>query len=386
MEQRAEIGGAGNTVVQIEGDRNTVNLKGLAHLTLTRYLTRRRIDSDADLLNPYARSIPLIGRDAEMTALRAWLLSEKAISVRVITGRGGAGETRLALELCEAMREEGWDAGFVESGELVRFRNQQNLSTWSWQWPTLVVIDYAAAHAERLSDWLNELSDNPGNPEKPLRLLLLERYADASSGWWQTAIGRGGWATKAVQKLLDPAEPVPLPPITDSETRREVLREVLGKKGVRVRPPEGGSDPAFDQKLRELPWGGEPLFLMMAAIMAAERNMSQVLSLGRTDLAFELAGREAARLARISEARGIDPDFLSTMAGYVTVCGGLGRADLRTAIEAEKHALGLPSAGDSGKVANALCEVVVSRSWWKLRGAAPRAWWSPSGGEVKVAG
>ena len=28
----------------------------------------------------------------------------------------------------------------------------------------------------------------------------------------------------------------------------------------------------------------------------------------------------------------------------------------------------------------------VSRGWWKLRGAAPRAWWGGSGGEVKIGG
>jgi hypothetical protein len=29
---------------------------------------------------------------------------------------------------------------------------------------------------------------------------------------------------------------------------------------------------------------------------------------------------------------------------------------------------------------------VVSRRWWKFGGAAPKAWWSGSGGEVKVGG
>jgi hypothetical protein len=29
---------------------------------------------------------------------------------------------------------------------------------------------------------------------------------------------------------------------------------------------------------------------------------------------------------------------------------------------------------------------VVSRKWWKFGGAAPKAWWSGSGGEVKVGG
>ncbi len=120
--QRAGIDGQNNVIVQIEGDNNAVNLKGLAHLTLTRYLTRRHVDTDIDILSPYTRSIPLIGRDAELADLRAWLASEKPISIRVLTGRAGSGKTRLALELCEQMLAEGWAAGFLESGELERFR------------------------------------------------------------------------------------------------------------------------------------------------------------------------------------------------------------------------------------------------------------------------
>lgn len=46
----------GNVIVQIEGDRN-VNLKDLAHLTLTRYLTLRRIDTDVDLLSPWQPAV-----------------------------------------------------------------------------------------------------------------------------------------------------------------------------------------------------------------------------------------------------------------------------------------------------------------------------------------
>jgi tetratricopeptide (TPR) repeat protein len=365
-EQQVAIHGANNIVLQIEGDRNTVNLKGFAHLTLTRYLTRRHIESDADLLSPYSRSIPLIGREREMAALRAWLASDRPISVRVLTGRAGAGKTRLALELCEALLDDGWDAGFVESGELVRFRSQQNLSTWGWQRPTLLVIDYAAVHAERLSGWLKELSDHQGRAERPLRLLLLERHAEAGSGWWQTAFGRGGWGAKATQKLLYPPDPVPVEPITDAETRREVLRQVLSEKGAGARPPAAGADPGFDEELENLDWGGEPLFLMMAGVMAADRDMGQVLSLGRTDLAFALAERELNRIAEIAMASGIDRDFLPVMAGYVTLCRGLDKPLLLSAVEAQKAALALPGAGDPGKVAKVLCEALPGDG-----GAAP---------------
>ena len=147
-EQRADIDGQGNVIVQILGNDNRVDL-GRAYLRLTRYLTRRRIDSDADLLSPYARSIP-VGRQQEMTELQTWLGSGRPIAVRVLTGRAGAGKTRLSLELCEQMLAEGWAAGFLESEELRRFQDKQNLADWGWGRPTLIVLDYAAVHAERL--------------------------------------------------------------------------------------------------------------------------------------------------------------------------------------------------------------------------------------------
>jgi hypothetical protein len=356
--QQAGIDGQNNIIVQIEGSNNAVNLKGLAHLTLTRYLTRRHIETDVDLLSPYTRSIPLIGRERELGELHAWLTNEKPISIRVLTGRAGSGKTRLALELCEQMLAEGWDAGFLESGELGRFRASQNLATWGWQHPTLIVSDYAAEHAERLHGWFQELADNQGDPEKPLRILLLERHAETGSGWLQTAFGRGGFGAQALQRLLDPAEPVPLLPIATSNERRSVMGNMLQAAGTDQRPPEEGADPAFDRKLAELTWGGEPLFLMMAGLMVKDIGMAHVLSLGRTDLAFELAQRELARIARIGAAKGVDADFMEVMAAYVTLCRGLEATQIRAAVPAEQAALGVPRAGDPGTVAKLLHEAL----------------------------
>ncbi len=126
---------------------------GRTYLKLTQHL-KSRVDSEIDLLSPYSRSIPLVGRREEREKLRAWLARDKPISVRVLTGRAGAGKTRFALELCDELFIEGWAAGFVESGELSRFYDRQNLADWGWGRPTLIVIDYAAIHAERLNDWL----------------------------------------------------------------------------------------------------------------------------------------------------------------------------------------------------------------------------------------
>jgi hypothetical protein len=42
-----------------------------------------------------------VGRATELENLRAWLQSGTAISVRVVTGGGGSGKTRLGVELIE---------------------------------------------------------------------------------------------------------------------------------------------------------------------------------------------------------------------------------------------------------------------------------------------
>jgi tetratricopeptide (TPR) repeat protein len=365
--QRVDVDGQGNIVVQVIGDDNRIDL-GRPYLRLTRYLARR-VDasqrSDAELLSPYSRSIPLIGRDEELADLRAWLASGKPISIRVLTGPAGSGKTRLALELCEEMFELGWAAGFVDSAELARFQDKQNLAAWDWERPTLLVIDYAAVHAARLNMWFGELADHAG-ASKPLRILLLERNAETDGGWWQTAFGRGGFGARAVQRLLDPPEPVPLLPMATSSERRSVIGETLEEAGSDQRPPEEGADPAFDQQLAELSWGGEPLFLMMAGLMGKDVGMANVLSLGRTDLAFELAERELARITRIGEANDVNPDFMEAMAAYVTLCRGLDATQMRAAVPAEQEALGLPSAGDPGVVAKLLCEALPGAS-----GASP---------------
>jgi tetratricopeptide (TPR) repeat protein len=357
MDQRAHAEGRNNVIVQIVGDGNTV-VSGYPHLTLTRYLTRRRVSSEIELLSPYAMAVPMVGRKEEQGDLRAWLDGEHPISVRVITGRGGSGKTRLALETCEAICTDGWDAGFVEARELDRFLSQQNLSTWGWQRPTLVVIDYAATYAQRLHDWLAELSDHAGMEGKPLRVLFLERYADPDEGWWQVAFGRGSWADQAIRRLLDPAHPVPLVPLADANHRHAILSTVLERTASQVRPPRPGTDADFDRHLAQITWGGEPLFLMMAGLRVTQGGIGSVLALNRTDLALELADREIARIEGIAQAHKIHPAFLCHMVAYATLCRGLTRTEAMDVVAAEKEALRLPSAGDPGDVADTLHEVL----------------------------
>ncbi len=364
--QHAKADGSGNVFVQIAGNGNSVLLPGQPYLRLTRYLQRRQVrqengkSSEADLITAYTRSVQLVGRQAEINDLWAWLENGDPISVRVLVGTAGRGKTRLALELCEAATEKGWGAGFLTSSELNRSRTQQNAANWDWKAPVLVIVDYVSSQAALVHEWLVELADNAAlsDPEagkkRPLRLLLLERQADPQGGWWQEAFGRGDGDAKAVQRLLDPPLPITLPPISDPALRREIIARTLTQAGSEVRPPLPGQDPLFDTKLAELSWGGEPLFLMMAALVAAKSSFASVLALSRDDLAFEIADRELGRIEKIATSQGVPKAFAGHMAAVVTLCQGLGREAAFAAIDREKAALGRDNAGDRATIHDAL--------------------------------
>jgi hypothetical protein len=255
--QSAQFSGNYNIVVQASGDGITIDV-ARPHLTLgARHRFKRTAKKYLDLLNPINRAVPLVGRAAEMRDLETWLDSTSSISARCLVGGAGSGKTRLALELCALAGQRGWFAGFVDHGELARFHAQQNLAAWSWPKPTLIVVDYAAAKARVLREWLAELVKQPGDAAKPLRLLLLERHADQGLGWWPELTTPRGWGEEGLSELFDPPAPILLHNIRDVEERREIIGAVMaaasriGGKSKPLKPPAKGADPEFDRKLAD---------------------------------------------------------------------------------------------------------------------------------------
>ena len=350
---RAAVRGNQNIVVQIAGDGNRVDIRH-PHLSLVRHghLTVR---DGIGLLYAQARAIPLFGRDETLQSLETWAQSTNSpISIRVIVGSGGSGKTRLAMDLCDRLSDAGWHAGFLSPTELPRFLAQQNLATWGWSRPTLVAIDDTAARSKALGDWLRELAGNPGDSDKPLRLLLIARHADLNGGWWREAFDSGSSSAYALQGMLNPREPVKLLPLAPA-ARRQVLDAMLARLGSSKRVPPAGADPGFDEQLARLAWGGDPLYLMIAASRAAETGLGSLLALNRVELVKAVAGGERARLARQAQACGLTPEVLCHMAALVTLCGGLSWEALADAVPAELTALHRSNAHPAADIANALC-------------------------------
>jgi tetratricopeptide (TPR) repeat protein len=401
---RVDVKGDRNIVVQAIGSGVNITIDArVPHLRLTQYEARtaRASDgSDAALLSAYRTDvIPLLGREHVLDDLRHWLALDRDISIRVMTGGAGRGKTRLALELAREAAGNGWLAGFVEERELNRFRAQQNVAEWGWDKPVLIVIDYAAGRADQLRDWIGDLADAPsGRP--PLRLLLLERQAQREIGWLATVAGHGqDDRARAAASLLDPPEPVELAAIDELESRRQIFATLLARKRADMAPLEAGADPEFDRLLRHEKWSGDPLFLMMAGLVAGTHGISNALALTRTDLATIIARRELDRIGAIAAGMGSDAgarrdlSFLARHAAVLaTLCQGLTLADARGLIEAEAGRLksaadinitvaalrdGLPSTGGGPEIALILPDII---------GEAAIMCWLGNGGELQGLG
>ncbi len=361
MRQEAKIAGDGNTIVQIVGDGNSVVLDH-PHLTLTRYVSRRAVREELDWLSPYTQSTTLVGRSTEVASLESFLSDLRPMLVRVLVGNAGCGKTRLALHLCEQASGKGWYAGFVGRNELKRALERQNMSDWGWNRPTLIAVDYAAEHASLLRDWLDELADRAVRPKEPLRLLFLERSASTETGWWTTVFASGGYGASSKRALLDPIGPVRIQPLLRVEDRLTVLGEMLLKADPSGTLASPANEPTLNSKVLQLSWGGEPLFLMMAALEMVRVSYAKVLTLSRADLAVGLAVRELDRLSRLATARSLNPALVWHMAACTTLAQGLDRQDFEHFATIEKNAIGMPTGADPADLADLLQELYPRRA------------------------
>ncbi|MFL6216205.1 MAG: glycosyltransferase family 4 protein [Blastocatellia bacterium] len=198
-------------------------------------------------------------RQPEIDTLNGWLDDPQwPLSVRLITGAGGQGKTRLALEVCQQRREASWHAGLLDSSLEV------NRMSASWQalrkldQPLLIVVDYAETRQAAFLALLKAALQNPAT--QPVRMLLLARDGGE---WWDNLPGRdrdceallSGYATTG---------PFRLPALYAAEQhRREAYKKALRAfaSTLGVSAPDMVPDLIGDHFER-------PLYVQMAALLA----------------------------------------------------------------------------------------------------------------------
>ncbi|MEV8632124.1 hypothetical protein AB0395_10755 [Streptosporangium sp. NPDC051023] len=144
------------------------------------------------LLGASRQVIAFHGREALLEELAIWRDDPRPVSVKLITGEGGQGKTRLAHRFLH-LTPASWVGGFLDSpqhlpGEDAGYAVGERALTpeilarlAEGTCPVLIVADYAESGPQRVALLLESLLSTP--PRRPVRVLLLARAAGA---WWDT--------------------------------------------------------------------------------------------------------------------------------------------------------------------------------------------------------
>ena len=155
-------------------------------------------DGPAGLLDPRRGLVAFTGRERELAGLLAWCQDGLARGVRLVTGPGGVGKTRLSVELCARLELRGW--------RWVRAGDQEEAAALAaarrgWPGSVLLVVDYAETRTG-LGELLRAVAAEAG----VVRVLLLARGA----GEWWDRLGGGEPAVRGLLAEARAGEPLPV--------------------------------------------------------------------------------------------------------------------------------------------------------------------------------
>ncbi|HSH86563.1 MAG TPA: tetratricopeptide repeat protein [Methylophilus sp.] len=232
-------------------------------LTIPEKQWKKNFHTDSQLLKAEEAIVPFDeGRLLELISLKNWMDEDSnSLTVRILTGAGGSGKTRLALELCYSYQELGWVTGFLNSNVGINHVPSIIQSIQSSATPILIIIDYAETRQPLFTSILKSiLKANKLIQTFPIRILLLAREAGE---WWDRLLSADA-ICEAFLNSKATTGPQSLGNIHLEHLEREraylnaqlAFANKLGLQPPKTIPPLNGDHL------------GRPLYLHMAALMA----------------------------------------------------------------------------------------------------------------------
>jgi lipopolysaccharide exporter len=173
-----------------------------------------------DLLRPETRVVPFWPR-AELDELLRWCRGPADVAVRLVTGEGGAGKTRLAIEFARIGESDGWQPLWVPPGE----EREAVSAARRIARPTVLLLD----DAETRTGLLAFLTDAAAALDGPnLRVVLLARN---SGEWWQELVDSAGYR---LGEVLTAARPVRLRLVTGDAAQSGVFDAAVTEFAARL--------------------------------------------------------------------------------------------------------------------------------------------------------
>jgi hypothetical protein len=245
----------------------------------------------------------------ELDELRQWCVNGGHLAVRLVSGDGGAGKTRLAVQLSQDLAEDGWRTMWVPLGrEAAAVDAVRDVGE-----PAVLLVDYAETRPG-LAGLLAEAIAGVDGPD--LRVVLLARSAGE---WWQQLLNG---AEYGLGQVLEAAAPIVLGPLTAAGRQQDIFDEAVTSFADRL----GVTRPDASLGLTDL--DAVVLVVHAAALLAVLDHASTDGGCGRPRTAAEvlagLLGHEARYWHKSAVARGliVDPSVERLAVAVGCLLGG----------------------------------------------------------------
>jgi tetratricopeptide (TPR) repeat protein len=291
----------------------------------------------ASLLKWNNRLTGMKGRDEEMQALEDWVRKPLKISIGLLSGEGGTGKSRLAIETAEMFRQEGHDAGrpssYGDNDISVIARGKSE---------AFVIIDYAEEHLEQVRELLAVLRklQEEGNMGISLRVLLVSRNDE---DFWRNELVNARMSESLglsipLAGIAGDNAPYEIFLNAWEEGKRRLPKLIKNKKKdekAEEKPPQVDQVPSMqeftDWYNQDPLLHSRPLFIIAYALELVENPLAK--GLGAAAIITKIAEREIQRLHDLSLQAEMSETGLLRLAALAAVSGGLTERAVRNFVK-----------------------------------------------------